>query len=57
MGGISALGFSVNYPKRVLSIVFADTTGGMGESNLENEINKWKKKNFRTRKIRSYTKK
>ena len=49
MGGISALGFSVKHPTRVLSIIFADTTGGMGEPNLENEINKWKMKNSRTR--------
>ena len=49
MGGISALGFSVKHPERVLSIIFADTTGGMGETNLENEINKWKKNNSRTR--------
>jgi len=49
MGGISALGFSVKHPARVLSIIFADTTGGMGEPNLENEINKWKMKNSRTR--------
>ena len=49
MGGISALGFSVKHPERVLSIVFADTTGGMGETNIENENNKWKKKNSRTR--------
>ena len=49
MGGISALGFSVKHPERVLSIIFADTTGGMGETNLENEINKWKKNNLRTR--------
>ncbi|MBG73333.1 MAG: hypothetical protein CL796_00255 [Chloroflexi bacterium] len=49
MGGVSALGFAVNNPERVLSITFADTTGGMGEPELEREMIKWKENNPRTR--------
>jgi len=49
MGGISALGFAVEHSNRVLSITFADTTGGMGEPLLENELIEWKNKYPRTR--------
>tara|TARA_B100000700_G_scaffold57070_2_gene61741 strand:- start:5683 stop:6468 length:786 start_codon:yes stop_codon:yes gene_type:complete len=49
MGGVSALGFAVDNPERVLSITFADTTGGMGEPELEKEMIKWKENNPRTR--------
>ncbi len=49
MGGVSALGFAVDNPERVLSVTFADTTGGMGEPILEKEMINWQKNNPRTR--------
>ena len=42
MGGRTALGFAVEYPDRVRSLILADTTGGMGEPDVENALNEWR---------------
>jgi len=51
MGGRTALGFAVNHPKRVLSITFADTTGAMGELDVETALSHWRESHPDTRGI------
>ena len=51
MGGRTALGFAVKYPERVLSITFADTTGAMGEPDVEMALTDWRESHPDTRGI------
>ena len=44
MGGRTALGFAVKNPARTLSLTLADTTGGMGELDVENALNEWRER-------------
>ena len=44
MGGRTALGFAVEYATRTRSLVLADTTGGMGEPDVENALNEWRER-------------
>tara|TARA_Y100000814_G_scaffold104072_1_gene72987 strand:+ start:1462 stop:2241 length:780 start_codon:yes stop_codon:yes gene_type:complete len=42
MGGRTALGFAVKYPDRVLSLTLADTTGAIGEPDVEEALIRWR---------------
>ena len=42
MGGRTALGFAVKYPGRVLSLTLADTTGAIGEPDVEEALIQWR---------------
>ena len=44
MGGRTALGFAVKNPARTLSLTLADTTGGIGEPDVENALNEWRER-------------
>ena len=44
MGGRTALGFAVAYTTRTRSLVLADTTGGMGEPDVEQALDDWWKR-------------
>ena len=51
MGGRTALGFAVEYPTRARSLVLADTTGGMGEHDVEQALADWRDSQQATREI------
>ena len=51
MGGRTALEFAVNQPERILSITFADTTGAMGEEDVETALTDWRDSHPDTRGI------
>jgi pimeloyl-ACP methyl ester carboxylesterase len=51
MGGRTALGFAVTHPERVSSITFADTTGAMGEIDVETALSHWRESNPDTKGI------
>ncbi len=42
MGGRTALGFAVEYATRTRSLTLADTTGGMGEADVEGALSEWR---------------
>ena len=44
MGGRTALGFAVEHTTRTRSLVLADTTGGMGEPDVEQALDDWWKR-------------
>ena len=44
MGGRTALGFAIEYTTRTRSLVLADTTGGMGELNVEQALADWRER-------------
>ena len=51
MGGRTALGFAVEYTTRTRSLVLADTTGGIGEPDVEQALNDWRESQSATREI------
>ena len=51
MGGRTALGFAVEHTTRTRSLVLADTTGGMGEPDVEQALNEWRESQTSTREI------
>ena len=51
MGGRTALGFAVEYTTRTRSLVLADTTGGMGEPDVEQAFNEWRESQTSPREI------
>ena len=51
MGGRTALEFAVAQPEMVSSITFADTTGGMGETDVETALSRWRESNPDTKGI------
>ena len=44
MGGRTALGFAMEHTTRTRSLVLADTTGGMGEPDVEQALDDWWKR-------------
>ena len=51
MGGRTALGFAVINSNRVLSLTLADTTGAMGEEDVEMALSEWRQTHPDTRGI------
>ena len=51
MGGRTALGFAVERPARTRSLVLADTTGGMGEPDVEQALADWRARQTSTREL------
>ena len=51
MGGRTALGFAVEHTARTRSLVLADTTGGMGEPDVEQALADWRAKQDATREL------
>ncbi len=51
MGGRTALGFAVEHSARTRSLMLADTTGGMGEPEVEQALSDWRAKQTSTREI------
>lgn len=51
MGGRTALGFAVEHTARTSSLVLADTTGGMGEPDVEQALADWRARQTSTREL------
>ena len=51
MGGRTALGFAVENTTRARSMVLADTTGGMGEPDVEQALTDWRAQQDSTREL------
>ena len=51
MGGRTALGFAVENTTRTRSLVLADTTGGMGEPDVEQALSDWREQQDSTREL------
>ena len=51
MGGRTALGFAAAHPDRTMSLVLADTTGGMDEPDVLAALTEWREGHSSTREI------
>ena len=51
MGGRTALGFAVENATRTRSLILADTTGGMGEPDVERALADWRARQDSTREL------
>ncbi len=51
MGGRTALGFAVEHTTRTRSLVLADTTGGMGEPDVERALSDWRSRQSDTQEL------